>query len=157
MIEILKVASYISQRYEYEYGCRIDEKKLHILLYFMQRECLVQTGKSLFEDTFCAQYFGPYLARIHTAYVKNKLCLRLSDEELFELQGIIARVYVPLAVKKVRSLISLVHGEYSWKKAYEEGVGTAIKTEDIEHDANSFKMRCFLLSNLDQFRKPSYA
>ena len=41
MIDVIKIASYISQRYEYQYGSRIDEMKLQILLYFMQRECIV--------------------------------------------------------------------------------------------------------------------
>ena len=49
MVDVHTIASFISLRYEYKYGSRIDEMKLHILLYFMQRECMVQTGSPLFE------------------------------------------------------------------------------------------------------------
>ena len=40
MVDVHTIASYISQRYEYQYGSRIAEMKLQILLYFMQRECI---------------------------------------------------------------------------------------------------------------------
>lgn len=42
MLDVVKVASYISRRYEREYGSQIDEMKLHKLLYFAQRESIIQ-------------------------------------------------------------------------------------------------------------------
>lgn len=42
MMGILQVASYIYKRYMNDFGVRIDEMKLHKLLYFTQRECLIQ-------------------------------------------------------------------------------------------------------------------
>lgn len=42
MMGILQVASYIYKRYMDDFGVRIDEMKLHKLLYFTQRECLIQ-------------------------------------------------------------------------------------------------------------------
>lgn len=44
MIGILQVAAYICHRYFEEFGARIDEMKLHKLLYFTQRECFIQKG-----------------------------------------------------------------------------------------------------------------
>lgn len=44
MEDVIKIASYICKRYEHQFGSRIDEIKLQILLYFTQRECMVQTG-----------------------------------------------------------------------------------------------------------------
>lgn len=38
MMGILQVASYIYKRYMDDFGARIDEMKLHKLLYFTQRE-----------------------------------------------------------------------------------------------------------------------
>lgn len=157
MEDVLKIASYISQRYLDEFGARIDEKKLHILLYFMQRECLAQTGNPLFDESFCAQSFGPFLMKVHTAYVKEELSLVLEESPFGSFQPVIEKVYVSLASKKARSLVSLIHGEYSWRKAFEKGVGSAIRVEDIKHDANRFKVRCFLLNNLDEFRNSVYA
>lgn len=47
MLDVVKVASYISRRYEREYGSPIDEMKLHKLLYFAQRESLIQIDQPL--------------------------------------------------------------------------------------------------------------
>ena len=47
MEQVLKVASYICQRYLAAFGHRIDEMKLHKLLYFTQRECIVQKGEPM--------------------------------------------------------------------------------------------------------------
>ena len=52
MIGILQVASYIYKRYMDDFGVRIDEMKLHKLLYFTQRECLIQKGEPMFEAQF---------------------------------------------------------------------------------------------------------
>ncbi len=73
MVDVIKIASYISQRYEYQYGARIDEMKLQILLYFMQRESIVRTESPLFESIFYAHSFGPYLPEVHAAYVSDSL------------------------------------------------------------------------------------
>ena len=48
MESVKKVASYIAQRYKKEFGERISEMKLHKLLYFTQRESLIQLGEPLF-------------------------------------------------------------------------------------------------------------
>lgn len=52
MMGILQVASYIYKRYMDDFGARIDEMKLHKLLYFTQRECLIQKGEPMFEAHF---------------------------------------------------------------------------------------------------------
>ena len=48
MLGVLQVASYISMRYMDIFGTRIDEMKLHKLLYFTQRECLIQMREPMF-------------------------------------------------------------------------------------------------------------
>jgi len=69
MVDVIKIASYISQRYEYQFGSRIDEIKLQILLYFIQRECMVQTGQPLFAESFSAKDAVLSIASVHVAYV----------------------------------------------------------------------------------------
>lgn len=156
MEDVIKIASYISQRYEILFGSRIDEIKLQILLYFIQRECMVQTGHPLFEEVFYAKAFGPYLPKVHSHYVLGTLTETLSTEAIREYTSIFDKVFIPLAQKKVRSLCNLVHGESSWKKAIAIGENSPIYVGDISKDANRFRVRCFLLDNLDQFRKPAY-
>ena len=47
MEDLMNVASYIYNRYETENGTRIDEMKLHKLMYFSQRESLIQDSEPL--------------------------------------------------------------------------------------------------------------
>lgn len=156
MEDVIKVASYICKCYEYQFGTRIDEIKLQILLYFIQRECIVQMEKPLFDATFLANSFGPYVLEVHSAFVKNELNDVLSQTSLSKYKPIFDKVFVPLATKKTRSLVNLAHGEYSWREAFEHGEGTTMSYSDIAKDANRFRVRCFLLNNMDKIRKPVY-
>lgn len=70
MMGILQVASYIYKRYMDDFGVRIDEMKLHKLLYFTQRECLIQKGEPMFEAHFEAWKYGPVMVQIRQ-YYKN--------------------------------------------------------------------------------------
>ena len=70
MMGILQVASYIYKRYMDDFGVRIDEMKLHKLLYFTQRECLIQKGEPMFEALFEAWKYGPVMVQIRQ-YYKN--------------------------------------------------------------------------------------
>ena len=49
----------------------------------------------------------------------------------------------------------LIHGEGSWKRAMMQGEGTPMDIQDIKEDATRFRVRRFLLSNLEQFHKRS--
>lgn len=157
MEDVVKIASYISQRYEYQFGVRIDEMKLHILLYFIQRESLVQTGKPLFGSTFYAKSFGPFLPQVHAAYTADVLHGEIPSSSKEEYSSILDNVFKSLALKRPRSLSNLVHGEQSWRCAFAHGEDMPISISDIEKDANRFRTRCFLLDNLNKFRKPAYA
>ena len=157
MIDVIKIASYISQRYEYQYGSRIDEMKLQILLYFMQRECIVQTGIPLFEAIFYAHTLGPYIPGVHAAYISNSLHDVLPSSIIEEYKTIFDSVFELLSAKKTRSLSNLIHGEDSWKRAMMQGEGTSMDIQDIKEDAARFRVRRFLLTNLEQFHKPVYA
>ena len=52
MEDVVKIASYICLRYRRRFGRKIDEMKLHKLLYFTQRESIIRTGEPLFGDCF---------------------------------------------------------------------------------------------------------
>ena len=156
MVDVMKIASYISQRYEYQYGARIDEMKLQILLYFMQRESIVRTECPLFDSIFYAHSFGPYLPEVHAAYVSDSLHDILPSSFLEEYRPVFDSVFELLSTKKTRSLCNLVHGEDSWKHAMMKGEGTPMDIQDIKKDATRFRIRRFLLSNLEQFHKPIY-
>ncbi len=48
MEKVTDIASYIYQRYQKQFGKCIDEMKLHKLLYFTQRESIIQTDEPIF-------------------------------------------------------------------------------------------------------------
>ena len=80
MMGILQVASYIYKRYMDDFGVRIDEMKLHKLLYFTQRECLIQKGEPMFDAQFEAWKYGPVMVQIRQHY-KNDSLPELMDKE----------------------------------------------------------------------------
>lgn len=158
MVNVIKIASYISQRYEYQSGSRIEEMKLHILLYFVQRECMVQTALPLFADAFYATNDTLYIPSVHIAYQSDALHDKLSDDILCKYRSIFDHVLKSYAAKDMIGLTTLIQSEYSWKHAHEEE--TSIKlvhTEEISKDAERIRNRRFLLKHLQDFRKPVYA
>lgn len=158
MMDVLKAASYIYCRYKEEYGKCIDEMKLHKLLYFAQRECLVQTKEPLFRDRFEAWKYGPVMVAIRDEYRNGTLCEVPSQEELACCQAVFDKVFQTFAAKDSWSLSTLTHSEYSWQKAREgcapdEQSSTCIATEDIAKDADRIRTRRFLLNRYAEFQK----
>ena len=52
MENLMSVASYVFNRYQETMGEKIDEMKLHKLLYFAQRESIIQRNEPLFAEVF---------------------------------------------------------------------------------------------------------
>ena len=73
MEDVVKIASYIADRYQSEFGTMIDEMKLHKLLYFTQRESIIQTGAPMFQTLFEAWKYGPVLVEIRPYYKSDSL------------------------------------------------------------------------------------
>ena len=157
MLDVVKVASYISRRYEREYGSQIDEMKLHKLLYFAQRESLIQLDRPLFAESFQAWKYGPVLVQIRSLYKQGKLTERLTSEEIAPYQTVFDKVFEQYAPKDAWSLSSITHGEISWQKARVgipagENSDTLIALDDIRKDAHHIKLRRYYLSYLQSTR-----
>ena len=153
MVNVNIVASYIYEKYKSEFGIIIDEMKLHKLLYFAQRESIIQTGKPLFDATFRGWKYGPILKEIRELYKNNSFVLVNSCSDIDEMQPIINAVFEEYAKKDSWSLSRLTHGEYSWKKSREgipenENSDNPINVEDIRIDADRVKARRELLKQL---------
>ena len=61
MIDLFKMAKYVVDRYQSTFHQVLDDMKLHKLLYFIQRECIVRYGKPLFVQQFEAWRYGPVM------------------------------------------------------------------------------------------------
>lgn len=158
MEDVVKIASYIGSRYYKEYGLKIDEMKLHKLLYFTQRECIAQTGEPMFDATFYAWMYGPVLPDIRTLYKQDLLHDLPSEESVKKYLPVFDIVFKDLASTKSVMLSAISHGEVSWKKArvgyrkYDES-NVPMKLEDIYEDARRYKERCLILQELEKFEK----
>lgn len=151
MLDVKKVASYICSRYEQEFDARIDEMKLHKLLYFAQRESIIQKDEPLFDTPFHAWRYGPVLVEIRSLYKQGKLTIPYTDEEIAPYETVFDKVFEQYAPKDSWSLSSLTHGESSWQKAREgiapdKNCDVLMDIEDIRRDAQYIKLRRFLLS-----------
>ncbi len=153
MEDVVKVASYICRRYELEFGARIDEMKLHKLLYFTQRESIIQTGGPIFADCFEVWKYGPVLLLIRQKYKEDALHEELSDSAQAKYKAVFDTVFESYASKDSWSLSSITHGEYAWRQARKKLASDMvshelIQTDDIRKDAERVKVRHFLYDKI---------
>lgn len=157
MEDVKEIAAYICQRYKARFGHYIDEMKLHKLLYFCQRESIVQTGVPLFSAKFEAWMYGPVLVDIRQLYRNGIIQSMDVSFDTKKYKMIFDKVFDSYAAKDSWSLSSITHGEYSWQKAREgyaidEQCNVAIDIEDIRKDAERIKIRRLLLSKISNFK-----
>lgn len=153
MAELMNVASYVCNRYYDEFNSRIDEMKLHKLLYFAQRESLIQRNTPLFDATFYGWKYGPILKEIRTAYKDNSFYEKVSESVIVDIKDIMDKVFAEYAAKDSWSLSRLTHGEYSWKQSRigisdGENGDNPMKLSDIKVDADRIRDRREMLSQL---------
>lgn len=153
MIDVIKVASYIYKRYKEEMNEKIDEMKLHKLLYFAQRENIIRTGIPMFTAKFAAWKYGPVMVEVRNRYKNNSLNVLPTKEELALYKDSFDFIFNNYAVKDSWSLSILTHGESCWQNArlgcgQDDKCDALISTADIVKDAERMKMRRFYFENI---------
>lgn len=152
MKNILTVASYIASRYEKEYGKWVDELKLHKLLYFAQRECMIQTGSALFPEEFEGWRYGPVAPMIRSFW-RDRSFPSVSEADMTEYGKVMDRVFENFAPMDSFSLARLTNCEICWKKS-RKGIPPAansavtIPNSDIFLDAERVRERRATLGQL---------
>ena len=146
MEKLMNVASYIYNRYQDTKGERIDEMKLHKMLYFAQRESFIQKNEPLFEEVFYGWKFGPVLKEIRNAYRDNAFYSHIDEDIILRIKSIMDKVFEEYADKDSWSLSRLTHGEIAWKnsrKGVSDGANSdcPIDVEDIRKDAERVRAR----------------
>lgn len=149
MHDMKTAASYLCGRYEEAYGQKIDEMKLHKLMYFAQRESLIRTGEPLFDAEFQGWRFGPVLPALREVYKANDFA-PLEELELGADQAALDAVFDEYAETDSWNLSLLSHGEICWKRsrkgiAPHESSSNPIPLEDIRADADRMQKRRALL------------
>ena len=151
MEDLMNVASYIYNRYESENGIKIDEMKLHKLMYFSQRESLIQDNEPLFDAVFYGWKFGPILKEIRIAYKENSFYKEISEEVVARIIHVMNKVFEEYSEKDSWSLSRLTHGELAWKNSrvgISEGANSdnPMSLEDIREDAKRIRERRVMLA-----------
>lgn len=117
MEKTMCVAKALYDMYYEQNGVRMDEMKMHKLMYFSQRESLMYNNEPLFEGTFYGWKYGPVLKEVRSAYMHGTLLSKsfgkVSADTMEVLKSVLER-YGSLSSWK---LSSLSHEEFSWKKA----------------------------------------
>ena len=70
MENVLVVAKTLYQEYFNKFHKKMDEMKMHKLMYFIQRESLMYNNDILFNEDFLGWKFGPVLLSIRNEYKK---------------------------------------------------------------------------------------
>jgi len=121
--------------YVSRYGERMDEMKMHKLMYFTQRESLVDTGTLLFGEPFYGWKFGPVLMSVREEF-RNAVPYGVVGTNVDEAtRQLLGKVLDRYAKRSSWSLSRLSHDEVSWKHARE-----GLKPEDNGNVALSEKM-----------------
>lgn len=151
MITALNAAKYIASTYRRMYNEDITEMKLHKLLYFAQRESLINTDVGLFPETFEGWRFGPVIPSIRRAFsdIKKSSVDYIDDYS----RSILDETMRRYGGKDPWSLSRLSHGEYSWKNSRKgiseyQNSNNEISIDDIRVDAKRVKERRQMLSDL---------
>ena len=149
MHDMKTAASYLCGRYEEAYGQKIDEMKLHKLMYFAQRESLILRGEPLFDAEFQGWRFGPVLPGLRELYKAGDFT-PLAELELGDDQAALDAVFSEYAAADSWNLSLLSHGEICWKRsrkgvAPHESSANPIPLDDIRMDADRMRKRRALL------------
>ena len=149
MHDMKTAAAYLCGRYEEAYGQKIDEMKLHKLMYFAQRESLILRDEPLFDAAFQGWRFGPVLPDLREVYKSGDFA-PLAELDLGDDRAALDAVFDEYAEADSWNLSLLSHGEICWKRsrkgvAPHESSANPIPLEDIRMDADRMRKRRALL------------
>lgn len=143
MERILDVAQFICTEYKRISGKKIDEMKLHKLLYFAQRESLAITGQPLFAEALEGWKYGPVSVDVRYHYNEGEIEAdtgEVGDEAAYILKNVI----LEYGSKASWRLSEMTHSEQSWISARHgllptESGGEVLKLDDIRKDAEKVR------------------
>lgn len=115
MYNSLSVAKALYDMYFAENNKEMDEMKMHKLMYFTQRESLLQNNCVLFDEQFYGWKYGPVLHSVRKEYKKaDKFgsVEKLSSSDVLQLLHNVLTRYGKMSSW---NLSELSHDELSWK------------------------------------------
>ncbi len=113
------VGKALYEKYLVRNGKSMDEMKMHKLMYFVQREALMDTDNLLFDETFYGWKFGPVLMSVRDEYKNANPYGSVADKVDEVTAALLDKVLERYADRTSWSLSRLSHDEVSWKHARE--------------------------------------
>ena len=117
MEKSVDVEKYLYDLYSQKTNEKMDEMKMHKLMYFVQRESLMVEKEILFDEPFYAWKYGPVLFSVRNAFKKPNPYKYSNNSLEGKVKELLNNVFEMYGLKSSWSLSSLSHNELSWKEA----------------------------------------
>lgn len=140
MENTLTVAKTLFNMYKNQFHKDMDEMKMHKLMYFSQRESLIQVDEILFEEKFIGWKYGPVLHSVREEFAKATPFGSIDGRVSANTTRILSDVLARYGSISSWNLSIMSHEELSWKlsrKGLEpsENGSRALDIEAIKLDA----------------------
>lgn len=135
LYDVLTIADYIIRRCSSEWYT-VSNLKLQKLLYFVQAEFLVATGKPCFREKIVAWDFGPVVPKVYrefcvygSAHIPERTVTKpFLPKNTAELIDGIVFTCLPFSSSQ---LVEITQHQLPWAVAYAKGYGSEITNESI--------------------------
>ena len=115
MENTLAVAKTMFVMYDEMFQKKMDEMKMHKLMYFTQRESLIINNDILFSEYFCGWKYGPVLLSVRNEFHTGRLFSNVNESVSEETKALIRSVLERFGKISSWNLSTLSHEELSWK------------------------------------------
>ena len=115
MEKTLAVAKEFYNEYLKRFGKKMDEMKMHKLMYFVQRESLMYNKDVLFQEDFLGWKYGPVLKSVRSEYMTSKPFENVEGTVCQTTKSLVETVMNRYSELSSWRLSSLSHNEFSWK------------------------------------------
>lgn len=119
MDKSVSVAKYLYEEYNKRFQNDMDEMRMHKLMYFLQRESLIEKDVFLFNEHFHGWKFGPVLKSVRSEYIEAKKngqrpFSRVHDEVSDNAKALVDNILATYGDMSSWKLSALSHCEFSW-------------------------------------------
>lgn len=116
-MEALAVAKELYNQYYTKFHSKMDEMKMHKLMYFTQREALMYDRLPLFNEAFQGWKYGPVLMSVRNEYKKDTPFSDVSENVSPHVKELVTSVLERYGTMSSWKLSEMSHGELSWKRS----------------------------------------
>lgn len=146
MSKLLAAANALNRLYQEKNGQTMDQMRMHKLLYFIQRESLIESDQPLFEEAFQGWRYGPVQPLIRSEYNKESSFDSENDTLTPDEMKLVEKIYHQYENTSTWTLSTLTHEEFSWNYARkgleaDENGTTDLPLDAIRIDAIREKMK----------------